>query len=202
MVKVSELIGKALSGAELTAEEKDFLTRYQEPEMKDRIPKSRLDQEIARRRELEEKAAALQQQMEELAGRDLSEQEKTVRQLDAMKRQLTQLQQERDDAVAARSEMEFRSRVGELSGRHGFTDTEYLGFLARKQNVDLLDDVAADGFIDQLRQSSPKFFRVATNGGAGSGNSRETGIDLFAAAAASGDIEAMIAAAPRLAGDK
>ena len=201
-MKVSELIGKALSGTELTAEEKDFLTRYQEPEMKDRIPKNRLDQEIARRREMEEKNAALQQQLEEFAGRDLSEQEKTVRQMDTMKRQLAQLQQERDDAVTAHGELEFRHRVGDLAGRNRFADADYLGFLARRHKVDLNDEAATGEFIDSLRESCPKFFRVETAGGAGSGNGGEPGTDRFAAAAASGDIEAMIAAAPHLAGGR
>lgn len=197
-MKVSELISKVLSGAELTATEKETLANYQEPDMKDRIPKSRLDQEIVRRRDYEEKVNALQQQIEELVGRDLSEQEKATRQLDALKRQLTQVVQERDHAVSARTEMEFRSQVGELAGKTGFVDPEYFGFLAKKQNVDLNDDAAAAGFVEQLRQSSPKFFRVETLGGAGSAGGNDAGAAGFAAAAASGDIEAMIAAAPRL----
>jgi len=197
-MSLTEIISKMLNGGMLSDAEKEFLSGYREPDMKDRIPKSRLDQELARRRELEDKMTALQQKIDELENRDLSEQEKATRQLDVLKKQLEQTQQERDNAVGARSELEFRGRISELAGKHNFADADYLGFLARKDNVDLNDVAAVDGFVGRIREACPKFFRVETAGGAGSALRRDAGAGSYTAAAAAGDIEAMIAAAPRI----
>jgi len=198
---LTEVISKMLTDGQLTDAEKEFLSNYREPDPKDRVPKSRLDQELARRRETEEKVAVLQHKIDELESRDLSDQEKAARQLDTLKQQLGQAQQERDAALGARTELEFRTRVAELAGKNRFTDPDYLGFLAKKQNVDLNDQAAVDGFLTKIRQDCPKFFRIETAGGAGSANEHRPAGGAYAAATASGNIEAMIAAAPRISGN-
>ena len=174
-MSIAELIAKITKGETLTDEEKTFLAAYKEPDMKDRIPKSRLDQEIAKRSEYEQQLADLQKQLEKLS-------------------------KERDEAVSAKTELEFKNQVSALAGKHNFIDPEYLGFLVRKNQLDLGNEDAVNGFVAGLQKDAPKFFKVETASGAGT---QTTGAGdqikaAYDAAKAQGDINAMIANAPRL----
>ena len=80
-----EVLKKAAQGIELSAEEKEFLSGYR-PEG---IPKSRLDAEIAKRKEAESRGQELSVMLEELKvkvesleTRDLSETEKLKKDFD------------------------------------------------------------------------------------------------------------------------
>ncbi|MBN2642841.1 MAG: hypothetical protein JXR78_14405 [Victivallales bacterium] len=95
-MKIKELIGKVLSGAELSPEELKHLQDYNEPENDNRIPKARLDQEISRKKELESKVSELNAQIEELRNIDLSDNEKNRKVIENLNKRVAVLSEERD----------------------------------------------------------------------------------------------------------
>ena len=196
-MKITEIVGKIVSGAEITPEEKEFLANYQEPELKDRIPKSRLDQELARKKELEQRLEEMARRIDDYENRDLSESEKGRKTIDSLNQRIEALSRERDEIRTAKTELETRTRITDLAGEFHFDDRDYLEFLIKRDRQDVSDPEGMKNYLAGLQQSCPKHFRV--NVGPGSGGRSESGHPAepeYATAKAGGDIERMIATAP------
>jgi len=77
-----------------------------------------------------------------------------------------QLSEERDTAQKELEHWKYRRHIGELAERHQFADVEYLTYLCEKNQVDLAQAEAADRFMADLRDKTPKFFRADIQPGA------------------------------------
>ena len=186
-MKLADVLKKVAAGEKLTDEELDFLRNYKEDES--RIPKTRLDEEISRRKASDEHASGLQakldeltQRLEDLQNSSLSEAEKakkaTDRQIADLTKQVQALTGERD---AAKSELEAsvrRAKVAEIAQKHGFTNADYLGFLMQGAELKLDDDNAVTAYMGGLAKSQPELFRSSAKPGSGAqpqGNGAEIG---------------------------
>lgn len=179
-MKIEEILAKVAKGETLTEAEKQFAADYN-PAGSDegaRIPKARLDAEIAKRKEAEAKNAELStkvddltSKVEELETAGMTEAEKAKK--DAEKAsakqaaELARLTKERDEAVKKASEMEFSSKVQALAAKHNFTDSDYLAYKLRTGDVKLDDEGAVTTFMRGLEKSAPGMFRSTAKSGAG-----------------------------------
>ncbi len=197
-MKITEIIGKIVSGEEITPEERLFLSDYQEPEVKDRIPKSRLDQEIARKKELEQRVEDMARQLGEYENRGLSETEKNRRTIENLNQKIENLTRERDEIRNAKDAIEMRTRIGALAEKCNFDDHDYLEYLIKRDGKNVTDDEEMNGYIAELMKASPRHFRLDISGGGGSGERRISADTDFATARNCGDIDRMIAHAPAI----
>ncbi len=195
-MKITEIIGKIVSGAEITPEEKEFLSGYQEPEARERIPKSRLDQEIARKKELEQRIEEMARQLDEYENRGLSETEKNRKTIDTLNQRIELLTRERDDIRSAKEAMDTRNRIAELAAKINFDDHAYLEFLVNRDRQDIADEESMAGYVAELKKNCPKHFRVDIAPGSGSGGKTGVADVDFESARNCGDIDRMIAHAP------
>ncbi|MDD3118128.1 MAG: hypothetical protein PHQ27_03035 [Victivallales bacterium] len=195
-MKIADILGKVVSGTALTPEENEFLANYREPELKDRIPKSRLDQELSRKKELEQRLEEMARRVDEYENRDLSESEKNRKIIDNLNRKIETLSRERDEIQVAKTELETRSRIAAIAGEFNFDDRDYLEFLIKRDRQDVNDPEAMKSYLDGLQQSCPRHFRIDAAPGSGGSNNLNPGQSDFSAARADGDIDRMIASAP------
>ena len=205
-MNLSDILKKAAAGEELTQEEKDFAAAYKP----DGIPKSRLDAEIAKRKEYEDKATALETkledlsgQVEDLQGKGLSEVEKVKKEnekeLAKLKQQLAAELTAKETAANELNSMKRKASISDLAAKHNFTDPEFLDFKASSSKLDLADEAKVKEFMDGLKTASPKMFKVDANSGGGSDPSKGKGGNVdYATAKEKGDKVAMIAAAPEI----
>jgi vacuolar-type H+-ATPase subunit I/STV1 len=178
-MKIQEILAKIAKGEALTDDEKKFLAEYKEPEGGEgRIPKERLDQEIAKRKEaeaakaeLDKKIAELTEQVEQMKTSGMSEAEKAKaeaeKQLKTLHDQVAKLTKERDDAAAKAADMEFGAGVRALADKHKFVDPDYLGYKIKAAGVKLDDADGVSGLIKALEKDSPNMFRSDAKPGSG-----------------------------------
>lgn len=184
-MKIEEILAKVAKGETLTDAEKQFVADYKPgaadtgpEENAARIPKARLDAEIAKRKEAEDKNAELAAKLEDLtskveeletAGMNEAEKAKKEAEKASAKQaaQLAQLTKERDEAVKKAAEMEFNGKVQALAARHNFTDPDYLAFKLRAGAVKLDDDGAVATFMKGLEKAAPGMFKSTAKPGAG-----------------------------------
>ena len=175
---IEEVLKKVVDGAELTAEEKAFLAEYKPEGSENRIPKSRLDQEIAKHKAEKERAdkldselSELKEQLEELQNNGKSEAEKAKAAMDKefakLKKQVDDLTKERDGAKQQLAKSERTAKVAALASKHKFVNAEYLDFLAASKELDLDDDAAATSFMAELGKSHPELFTSTVKPGGG-----------------------------------
>lgn len=200
---VTEILKKVVAGQMLSSEERKSLSEFR-PQG---IPKSRLDAEIAKRKDLEQQNNDLNQtlgklssRVDELENRDLSEQEKLEKnysvELKQLREHVSSLTTERNSSKQELEQIKFQHRVGKLAKEKQFNDPEYLGFLLKQKNISLETSDQVEEFITELRDSSPKLFHLELRSGSGSspgGHEME-----FSTAKQSGDISAMLANAPEI----
>lgn len=200
-MEISEILKKVLAGRELSGEERKKLGEFR-PQG---IPKSRLDAEIVKRKELEKQnlnlnssLQELNSRIEELENRGLSEQEKLEKnynsQINSLREQVSSLTAERNSSQEKLDQYNFQRKVNKLAGKKQFNDSDYLGFLLKQANVQLDAPEQVESFMEDLRKSSPKLFHVDLNPGGGS-NPGSSNSD-YSVAMESGDITAMLANAP------
>lgn len=181
---IKEILKKIAEGKTLTDEEKEFIGKF-DPESTDRIPKSRLDAEIAKKKEAEKKADDLQQQVdaltekvENLEANGLSEADKakkeSEKQLSKLQKQVETLTAERDEARKQLTARDFTAEVGKLASAHKFDNPEYLEYLITKKQLDLKDEDAVSAFFKELETSAPSHFQSDAHPGSGSGPGKET----------------------------
>lgn len=186
-MNLKEILKKVAEGKDLTAEEKAFLASYDPDNTDGRIPKSRLDDEIAKRKAEKERAdklnadlAALQEKVEELedAGKSDADKAKAAynRELVKLQEQVADLTRERDEAKTNFEKSERTAKIATLAGKHNFSDPDYLDYLAASHNIDLNDEIAAAGFMKELGKNSPHLFKSTAKpgGGTNSGGKNDT----------------------------
>lgn len=204
-MNLAEVLKKAVQGSELSSEEKEFLSGYR-PEG---IPKSRLDAEIAKRKEAESRGQELSTMLEELKlkvesleNRDLSETERLKKDFDKELNQLRgsiqNLSAERDSARNELDSVKFRQNVSELSSKYSFSDARYLEYLFSKDGIALEDTDKVKGFMDMLKETSPKLFKLELRPGAGSNPGAGSGAADFLSAKTEGDVAKMLQNAPEV----
>lgn len=205
-MNLSDILKKAVAGEELTQEEKDYAAAYKP----DGIPKSRLDAEIAKRKEVETAKQELETKLEELSGKvedlegkGLSEVDKVKKEMDKelskLKQQNQTLISEKELTAGELATIKRKASISDLAAKHNFTDPEFLDFKASSSKLDLADEAKVKEFMDGLKTASPKMFKVDANPGGGS--KPGAGGDLnanYATAKEKGDKVAMIAAAPEI----
>ena len=181
---IKEILKKIAEGKTLTDEEKEFASKF-DPESTDRIPKSRLDAEIAKKKEAEKKVEDLQKQVDELnekmetiEANGLSEADKakkeSEKQLSKLQKQVETLTKERDEALQQLTARDFTAEVGKLASAHKFDNPEYLEYLITKKQIDLKDEDAVSAFFKDLETSAPSHFQSDAHPGSGSGPGKET----------------------------
>lgn len=204
-MNLAEVLKKAAQGIELSTEEKEFLNGYR-PEG---IPKSRLDAEIARRKEAENRGQELSAMLEELKGkveslenRDLSETERLKKdfdkELNRLRGSLQTLSAERDSARQELDSVKFRQNISELAGKYNFTDARYLEYLASKDSIALEDPEKVKEFMESLKEASPKLFKLELRPGGGSNPGPGSGATGFLSAKNEGDVAKMLQNAPEV----
>lgn len=164
MMNLHDILQKTAAGQELNEDEKNFIRAWQ--------PENHNPKNI----ELEAANAKLNEALQD------------------MQLKLEQAGNDKSAAESMLAEMQFRAAVTNIAGRYNFSDPDYLGFKLKTAGIELNDDAQAATFMDELKKSSPKLFKV--NAIPGSGNAmhhihepvQRTG----------GTIEAMIAAAPQI----
>jgi len=204
-MKLTDILKKVTAGEEISQEEKDFLTAYKPEE----IPKSRLDQEILKRREAETKKQELETELnevkgkvEELENKGLPEVEKLKKEmgkeLEKLKKQLSDELTAKEAAAGELNSLKRKASISELAAKHNFTDPEFLDFKVSTAKLDLGDEAKVAEFMNSLKTASPKMFKVDGKPGAGSspGGTADQGNANYLAAKEKGDIAGMVAAAP------
>ncbi len=212
-MKITDILKKVSKGEELSEAEKTFLDEYKEPE--DRIPKSRLDEEISKRKKAEETQQELTEQLDtlkakvdELETQGLSEAEKEKKelkdQMSKIQKDLDKITQEKESASSELEKLKFSQSVSELANgkEFRFKNTRYLEHLIKDKELDLSDKDAVQGFMKELQESEPDLFvSVSSDGGGGSPASGGGGGDRtekYEKAKESGDVADMIGNAPTL----
>ncbi len=204
-MNLADVLKKVAQDVELSPEEKEFLNNYRQ----EGIPKSRLDAEIAKRKDAENRSQELASAMEELKGkveslesRDLSETERLKKdfdkELNRLRGSLQTLSTERDSARQELDSMKFKQNVAKLAGKYKFTDSQYLEYLTAKSGVALEDPDNVKQFMDELRETSPKLFKLELRPGGGSNPGSGAGDAGFLSAKAEGDVTKMLQNAPEV----
>jgi hypothetical protein len=182
-VNIKEILKKVADGAELTDEEKSFLSSYDPEKDESRIPKSRLDKEIQRAKDEKERAdkldgelAELKERLEELENSGKSEAEKakatSEKEIGKLQKLLADITKERDEAQSSLAKSIRTAKIADLAAKHGFADSEYLDYLANSKGVDLEDDGAVSGFIKDLSTNCPQHFKSSAKSGGGTGGGK------------------------------
>jgi hypothetical protein len=173
-MNIKDVLKKVAEGKELTKEEKDFLSSYEENSGDGKIPKERLDREIAKRKDVETKLAETSEALEEIKGRmeeletkGMPEKDKLTKDMAKLAKQVETLTGERDGLKADLDGMKFSGTVAKLAAENNFTDPEYLGYLVKSKKLAVDDPEAVKTFVGDLKKSSPKLFKVDTSSGAG-----------------------------------
>lgn len=177
-MNIKEVLAKVTAGTALSDEEKAFLSSYDPENGEGRIPKSRLDQEIAKFKAEKERAdnldteiAELKEKLEELENSGKSEAEKAKaaaeKELAKLKTQVTNLTKERDEARASVAKSARTAKISALAGKHRFSNAEYLDFLAASKELDLDDETATAEFMRELGKTSPELFQSTAKPGGG-----------------------------------
>lgn len=176
-MNLKEILQKVAEGKEISADEKSYLANY-DPEGENRIPKSRLDQEIAKFKAEKERAdkmsdelETLKEKLEELENSGKSEAEKakaaSEKELAKLQKQVDALTKERDEAKAGLEKSERTAKITALAAKHKFSNAEYLDFLTTSKNIDLDDEAATAGFMSELSKNSPELFTSSVKPGGG-----------------------------------
>lgn len=175
-MKLADVLKKIANGEKLTDEEMEFLKSYKEDES--RIPKSRLDEEIQKRKASDEQVNGLQakldelnQKLEDLQNQSLTDAEKakkaTEKQIAELTKQVQSLTTERDAAKSELAASARRARVSEIAQKYGFTNADYLSFLMQGAELKLDDDNAVTTYMGTLTKEQPELFRSTAKPGSG-----------------------------------
>ncbi|WP_419646683.1 hypothetical protein [Victivallis vadensis] len=158
-----ELIRKAASGGELDEREIEFVKSCR--------PGGGSGELEARNAELAERLKLLEAQLAETENRSLPEQERLKRkfetELAALRKQAETAGSERDAARQELNRLRFRSQVDRLAEKHNFADRDYLEYLCGKSGIEPDSGEAADAFMKELREQSPRFFKLDLTPGPG-----------------------------------
>ena len=145
-----EIIGKAAAGEALSEAERARLAGFRPGD--------------AGSSELEKRNRELEARIEELEKSALTEPEQLKRRYDAelarLRESLESAGAERDAAKQELARIGFRRRIESIAQEHGFTDADYLEYLCARNRIDPESPEAAGAFLERLRESSPRFFKL------------------------------------------
>ena len=153
-MKLKEILGKILSGGQLIPEEKAFLESLPEENDKDKV----LSEMQSRLESIEQKDVP----PEELARK------RREKEIEELRHQVELLSNEKESAFKELNDLKFNSRVQELASQGKFTDANYLGYLLRRDEIDISDAEKSAAYVGELRESKPELFRADIAPGAGS----------------------------------
>ena len=162
-MRLSDILKKAAAGEELSAEEKDFLSKYQEPVDNSSEITSLKNQLAALTTERDN----LKAKADEEENKNLSEAEKLGKQITALQEQVNSLTAERDTLKQSAAESAFRHGIEELARKHKCVDVDYLLFKAQRAELDLTKEGKVTEFMEGFKKDSPKFFEADVNQGGG-----------------------------------
>lgn len=145
-----EIIGKAAAGEVLSEAERTALAGFRPG---DSAPSA-----------LEKRNRELETRLEELEKSALTEPEQLKRRFDTelsrLRENLKATGAERDAAQQELARVGFRRRVEHLAQEHGFSDPDYLEYLCGRERIDPELKEAVEPFLKNLRESSPRFFKL------------------------------------------
>jgi len=145
-----EIIGKAAAGEVLSEADRAKLADFRPG-----------DTDAAA---LEKRNHELETRLEELEKTALSEPERLKRRFnDEMARLRESLElvgAERDAAKQELSQTNFRRSVEKIAREQGFSDADYLEYLCNRNRIDPASAETVEPFLKNLRESSPRFFKV------------------------------------------
>lgn len=178
-----KLFEKLMAGEELTPDEKKYLKDHAPDADESRIPKTRLDQEITKRKNAEQQVTDLTSKIEELTGKveeleskDLSEADKvkrdTAKEIEKLQKQVKDLTEERDGKAKALADTEFKTKVSGIAAKYNFVDSDYLQFRIKSGEIDLDDEKAVSAFVKELEKNSPNLFKSSAKPGSGTGTEK------------------------------
>lgn len=196
-MKISAIIKKLLAGEEVSEQEKELISKYEEPKP-DKSKESALE---AKNAELERRVAELEAEKEEAADKDKPEVERLKAEIAKKDAKIAAAEKERDTAREEKAAIERDNRIRAIAGDHKFKNFDYLKYNLTQKGVNLDDNDAVKSHMEALKCETPEFFLADVNkGGAGTGGIQQnTGSDpKFAEAKEKGDIEAMISVAPEI----
>lgn len=179
-MKIKDILAKIAKGEELTDEEKKFLSEYDPEKDDNRIPKSRLDAEIKKLKDeqdktskLETEIADLKSKLEEMETNGMTEAEKAKAQAEKdmkkLKSDLEKAKAECDTAKANLAKMERTAKIQAISSKHNFSNADYLDFLANSKKLDIENEAAVTEFMTNLGKESPELFKSTVKSGGGTG---------------------------------
>jgi len=94
--------------------------------------------------------------------------------------------------------MKFKQGVAGLAGKYNFTDQQYLEYLTARNGVALDDPDRVEEFMNGLKETSPKLFKLELRPGGGSNPGSGAGAAGFLSAKADGDVTKMLQNAPEV----
>ena len=177
-MNIKELLQKIINGEALSEDEKNFISKYDPESDENRIPKSRLDKEIQRAKEAQDRANKLQENIDDMqsrldelenAGKSETErmQLKHEKEIAKLQEAIAALTTERDNASAKLAKSERVAAIGKIATNHNFIDFEYLDYLAEQNGLDLNDNTAVGDFMKNLINDKPELFKSNAKSGSG-----------------------------------
>ncbi len=85
---------------------------------------------------------------------------KTEAQFALLQEQLAAVISERDAAAKELTELKRNASLRNIAEKYSFTDPDYLGFLMMQKQIRHDDPSGVAGFIDSLRRTSPRLFKL------------------------------------------
>jgi len=145
-----EIIGKAAAGEVLSQEERTALAGFRPGDSDPSALEKRNRELEARLEELEKSALTEPEQLKRRFDTELSRLRETLKAAGA----------ERDAAKQELARIGFRRRIERIAQEHGFSDPDYLEYLCGRDRVDPESAEAVEPFLKNLRESSPRFFKL------------------------------------------
>ena len=189
-MNIKEILKKIAEGKELTDEEKKFVSDYDPEKDENRIPKSRLDAEIKKLKDEQEKAQKLASEIDELKNKieeletaGMSEADKvkaqTEKELNKLKSDLAKAAKDRDEAQANLAKMERTAKIQAIASKHKFSDSEYLDYLANSKKIDIDSETSVTEFMTNLGKDRPELFTSGAKSGGGTGSGDGGGVSSY-----------------------
>jgi len=167
-MKIGDIIAKMVKKEELTEDDLKFLKEYKEQKP---VDVEKLNKQITdlqtQFNEVKKERDELSAKAEESASAGQTEAQKLQKQLEKAQTDLKKAAEERDEALSAKSGLEYDNAVSALAAEHKFTDRDFLRYKFQTAKVDPKDPEAAKAFLESLKKEDSKFFATDIKPGAG-----------------------------------
>ena len=118
--------------------------------------------------------------------------------IDQVRQQLRDTAAERDNVAGELKTLRRHNAIKTLASQYGFTDAEYLDFVLQKNNVEPDNNDLANAFMQQFRQTNPRYFALPVKPGSGSRPGSAPAAGKNSAGSALDMLEDMLSSAPEL----